>query len=253
MSEENTNPLDAQIIDWDNDASLGSETENTNERKNSARWMSFKEPGKYTVRLVGNGIKFRRWWQPFDFKDRVITHDLFRPSKDKDQSEVDPAWKAGFYPKTTYAIICIDRADGEVKILEKGKQIFDAFKDWQDANNKKPGGKQAPDFQIKLEWPQGNKRAANYSVTSAGDSKELTEEEKEKVRKFASEVDLKELYRATSLEKIKELWDAIPEDQKVPETKDKESTSSNNNSTPIVEDNGGDDLFGSDDDDSNSF
>jgi len=171
-------------------------------------FMKFEKPGNYTIRLVGNHVKFRRHWAPFT--DRVITHDDY-----KDQ---DPAWQAGFYPRETFAIHVIDRADGKLKILEKGRSLLKQFASYKIVNEINPAGKEGPDWVITLEWPAGNKRQAKYSATAKAKAAPFTAEEVEMIK--ASKAPLIEIYASTPLAKIQELWDALPDEAKIPPKKD---------------------------------
>lgn len=217
MSEENTN-TNFSYGDWDTD--FKSKDQNNNNPNGGAggerrktNYIKFDKPGVYQVRLFGKFVKFYSHWQPFDRK--VITL--------KEWSKEDPATVAGFYPRQTWAIHVIDRADGAVKVLEKGKKIFECFANYKMVNNINPASAtEAPDFQIKVEWPKGNKRAAVYSVTALAKASPLTKEEIEKCK--AEKYPLEAIYKTTPLEKIKELWDALPEEKKIKPADEEEGT-----------------------------
>jgi hypothetical protein len=192
-----------------------------------------------------------RWWSPFT--TRIITHLSYK--------DEDPAWNAGFWPRKTFAIHVIDRADGQLKILEKGQSIFGAFADFKATNNINPAGKSGHDFVIKVEWPGGNKRQAKYTVSPVISPSPWTEEEVAMIKE--QHADLKKIYAPTPLEKIKEAWDALPEDAKIPPKREgEESKSVPSEKAPApapapapvetVAVNDDDDLFG-DNDDSTGF
>ena len=208
VTEKEANPLDAQYGDWVADF----KDKGDNNSKGRIEWMKFDKPGKYKVRLVGKYVKYLKHFRPFGKGHRILTH----PSYKKE----DPAWQAGFYPATTFAIHIIDRADGKVKLLDKGRKIFECFFDYGTANNINPAGPEAPNFEIKVEWPGGNKMRARYSAVAAGGAAPLTDEEKELIR--TSHVELGHIYRATPLEKIKEAWEAVPEQYRTPPKRDDE-------------------------------
>jgi len=249
----------AENGNWDEDFK-GPEEKNSNGGNNEGQrkldWMKFPEKGEYRVRLCGKFVRFHRWWSPFT--SRVITHISY-----KDQ---DPAWNAGFWPRKTFAIHVIDRNDvdaehptGKLKILEKGSSIFEAFANFKRINKIDPAGKQGPDFVITVNWPGNNKRAATYTVTATQGAAEWTQQELEMVKR--DHADLKKIYAPTPLEKIVELWDALPEDAKVPPKSEEKNVSSETSTpappmqeTPPVETvavDDADDLFG--DDDSTGF
>jgi len=196
MSEDKA----AQSGNWDEDfapktAGGGSQSGDT---KN--KYMSLSEAGNYRVRLVGNHVKFYRHWSPV----KAITH--------YDYKSKDPAWQAGFYPSKRFAINVIDRSDGQLKILEKGAQVFQAFSEYKSLFDKNPAGKDGPDFNIKVEIPGGDKRSTKYTVTHL-DSAPFTEAEKAMIRENI--FDLPKIYKSTPLDKIQEQWDALPDEDKI--------------------------------------
>jgi len=250
MSEtKETNPLDAQYGDWASDFNKENK-ENTNS-KGKIEWMKFDKPGKYKVRLVGKYVKYLKHYKPFPKGIRVLTHPSYKGE--------DPAWKAGFYPADTFVIHIIDKQDSKLKLLDKGRKIFECFFDYGTANNINPAGPEAPNFEIKVEWPNGNKNRAKYSAVAYGGVSTLTPEEKELIK--TNHVDLGTLYRATPLAKIKELWEAVPEQYRIPKRDDDDVPTSSGNKTsskkddkvetlPAIEEDMGkapaeeDDLFG---------
>ena len=244
MSEENKQ---ASVGDWDNDFPSDEENKsNENQSNNRIPFMKFDKPKDYTVRLVGNHVKFYRHWQPFT--DRVITHP--------DYKSEDPAWQAKFYPRETFAIHVIDREDGQLKILEKGRSLFKQFARYKLVNEVNPAGKDGPDWVITVEWPNGNKRQAKYNATPKAKPAPWTEEEIKMIK--AKKAPLKDIYATTPLEKIQELWNNLPDEAKIPPKKDKEEDDKPKDETPtkkVVDetppdiDDEDDDLFGDDGDD----
>ena len=247
-TSKEANPLDAQYGDWVADFT---KKEGSGEGKGKGRieWMRFEKPGKYKVRLVGKYVKYLKHYKPFGKGVRIITHPSYKSE--------DPAWKAGFYPGNTYVIHMIDRTDGKLKLLDKGHRLFECFFDYGTANNINPAGPDAPNFEIKVEWPNGNKNRAKYSAVASGGPAPLTPEEKELIK--ANHVELGLIYRASSLTKIKEAWEAVPEQYRTPKRDDEEATATTEApkaavtqapTPPAIEENMGsapaedDDLFG---------
>ena len=195
---------------WDTD--FPPETENqggekskggNNSGKGRLPYMKFDKPGEYTVRLVGKHVKFQRHWKPFT--ERVITDEAYKGK--------DPAWNAGFYPRETFAIHIIDRADGQLKILEKGRSLFKCFAREKAVNEIDPAGREGSDFVITVAWPNGNKMQATYQANAKKKASPFTEEE---IANFkAKKAPLKDMYSSTPLEKIQQLWDALPDSEKV--------------------------------------
>jgi len=209
MSENETkeqNPLDAQFGDWMKDFAKKEGSSGGGASRNKIEWIKFDKPGKYPVRLIGKYVEYLKHYKPFPFGTRLISHPSYKGK--------DPAWAAGFYPGTSYAIHIIDRADGKLKILDKGRKLFECFFDYGTANGIDPAGKDAPNFVIKVEWPNGNKKLAKYSAVAAGGACPLTAEEITTVK--AGRANLGQIYRATPLEKILEAWEAVPEQYRTP-------------------------------------
>lgn len=206
MSDDEMNgKKDAALGNWDEDFN------NNYNADNRPVYMQFPEKGDYRVRFVGQPVSFSKFGDPFDFKDRVIVDPAVK-------DEV-PATKAGFYPRSYYAIHLIDRRDGALKILEKSKMFFNPIASFKKTNNIDPGGiNEGHDFTISVDWPGKNKRQTKYSIQPCLSPSPLTEEEK----KMAKEKhwNLKKLYASTPLAKIKELWDALPEEAKIPKSKE---------------------------------
>jgi len=199
---------EAEKGSWDEFEDKEKKVEDQSDKKRLP-FVKFDKPGDYTFRLVGGYVKFLRYWAPFSSKDRVITH--------KDYLNEDPVYKAGFYPKETYAIHVIDRADGKLKILEKGRSIFKEFAKYRTINDIDPAGKNGPDFVITVEIPKGQRKSTKYTVTAKAKPAPFTQEEATMI--MANHITLTEMYKSTSLEKIKELWSALPDEAKTPPPK----------------------------------
>jgi len=150
-----------------------------------------------------------------------------------------------------------------LKILEKGSSIFERFANYKRINDVDPASKDGPEFVITVTWPGGNKRRAEYSVEARNRPAPWTKEEVAMIKK--EHVTLQKLYAPTPLEKIQELWDALPDEAKIPPKRDDDEDEGSSPSpapapTPIKETppkevvptTDDDDLFG-DDDDSTGF
>lgn len=206
-----TEAIKADESDWLADfAEKENNNKDGNQDKKKSEWMRFDKPGQYTIRLVGKGVKFLKYFKPFGKGVRVITH--------KNYKDEDPAWQAGFYPNDTFAIHVIDRADGKLKILEKGKGLFKHFANYQKINEVNPAGKNGPDFVVTVEWPNGDKQLAKYTATAKAKPAPFTEQEVEMIK--ANLAPLRSIYKTSLLEKIKELWEALPPAAKIPVKKE---------------------------------
>ncbi len=247
-------------------ADKGSWDDFTNEENNSSKssektkiiYMDTSKAGKYTVRPVGPHIKCRKLFKPYK-----------ATLKDEDKA-TDPAWKAGFFPNKRYAINVIDRADGKLKVLEKGATVFKSFANYKAIFNKNPSDvNEGADFIITVVIPkkngQPNKLKTEYTVTHLKETP-LTSEEKAMIKEQKL-WPLTDIYKPTSLEKRMELWNALPEAEKIapkPEYNDEDKGQKSeplvNKSAPVEEkmsgspsedndlfDVGGDDKSGKDD------
>ena len=212
----------AEKGDWDSliesEKKQQAKSEN-NDGKRKLEFMSFPNPGQYTVRLVGDHVSFLKHFSPIN----ATTHE--------DWKGEDPAWKAGFYPRRRYAIHIIDRADGKLKILEKGPGIFKKFSNYKAVKGINPAGKDGPNFIISVKIPKDSngqfvKRQTEYEVMP-DEKAPLTEEEVAMIKEQGF-YDLSKIYSTTPLDKIQEMWDAVPDNQKIPPKKEDENSSDSN-------------------------
>jgi len=74
-----------------------------------------------------------------------------------------------------YAINVIDREDNQLKILEGGISIFEAFRSYHEMTEKSPGGKNAADFKLEVTGQKGK----DYYKVNKHQSTTLTDEEVE--------------------------------------------------------------------------
>jgi len=224
------------VGNWDEDfkednKNGGSGSTSNNPDRPKAVYIDMKQPGIYKIRLVGAHVKFRKHFRPY-----------MANVQDGDK-DIDPAWKAGFFPPQKWAINVIDRADGKLKILEKGATVFKHFANYKALFGIDPSGKEGPDFAITVTIPKGkdgkpNKLKTEYAVThlekapftqadmkvicKLDDKGEIKKDEKDKP--ISNLWRLKEIYRTTSPEKMKKMWDALPEDKKIAPKREGDTT-----------------------------
>lgn len=207
-----------EATDQPNEGNWDADFQTEEERKESsggeyqkATYMDTGEPGTYKFRLAGPHVKFRKHWKPF----RATVKD--------DGKSSDPAWQAGFVPGRRFAINVIDKTGlaegetGELKILEKGAMVFKNFANYKQATGKDPAGKDGPDFVMTVTVPmkdgKPNKMKTEYSVIPV-EAAPFSEAERAMIKEnglFA----LKDIYKPLATEKLKELWDELPEDKKI--------------------------------------
>jgi len=206
----------AEKGNWDEDfkedgnPSKGGEGQPSSGRK--AVYMDLSKPGNYRVRLVGPHIKCRKHFKPY----KATVQDT--------DKELDPAWKAGWFPSRRFAVNVIDKTGlkagetGVLKILEKGPQVFKVFANYKAVWGVDPAGKEGPDFNIKVEIPKkDDKMSTEYTVMNL--EKAPLSETEIKMIKEQTLFPLTEIYKSTSPDKLKEMWDALPDAAKVPPKK----------------------------------
>lgn len=208
--------MKAEIGTWDDINNRQNEkNQSSGEQKARLPFVSFPKSGIYKMRLIGKHIRCLKYWSPI----KAITHPDYKGK--------DPAWVAGFYPPTKYAIHVIDRADGKLKLLEKGNSLFKYFANFKAVEGIDPAGKDAPDVSITVNYPSDGKggiikQKAEYVVQFARKNTPLTEEELKMFKE--QKIDLQERYKSDTLEKITELWNALSDSAKIPPKKDKKES-----------------------------
>lgn len=222
------------VGNWDEDFKEEKKSSNAPDSNKSDRpktvYIDMKKPGIYKVRLVSSHVKFRKHFKPY----QAIVQD-----GDKD---IDPAWKNGWFPGQKWAINVIDRSDGVLKVLEKGATVFKHFANYKALFGIDPSGKDGPDFAITVKIPTGkdgkpNKLKTEYNVVhlekapfTAADMKVICKTDEkgniikdEKGKPISNLWKLKEIYKTTSPEKMKKMWDELPDDKKIAPKRDNDS------------------------------
>jgi hypothetical protein len=206
----------AEKGNWD--ADFNEEEKPVMDESKKTLYLDTSKPGKYIVRLVGAHVKCRRHFKPY----RATVQD--------DEKNIDPAWLAGFFPSRRFAVNVIDRADNKLKVLEKGVTVFKTFADYKSATGKDPAGiKEGSDFVITVSIPKGNKLNTEYSVISIKETP-LTKEEIEMI-KAQKLWPLTQIYKSTPAEKMKEMWDALSDSQKIAPKRDNDDGAKTSAST----------------------
>jgi len=204
----------AQKGNWDEDFKQDEGNGGGNGDRPKTLYMDITKSGKYQVRPVGPHIKCRKFFNPY----RCTLQD-----SDK---ETDPAWKAGFFPSRRYAINVIDRADGILKVLEKGTSVFKWFANYKAVSGKNPSNaKEGSDFVITVTVPklpngQPNKLKTEYMVMPVKETP-LSKEEIEMI-KAQKLWPLTEIYKSTPLEKRQQMWSELSDSAKIPPKKGKD-------------------------------
>lgn len=237
--------------DFADDPNNGDGNNNNNNNNNfpKTEYMKMDKAGTYKIRLVGPYVKFRKHFKPY----RATVQDS--------EKDIDPAWVAGFWPQERFAINVIDRADGKLKILEKPKSLFKLFHAYKIATNNDPTGKEGPDWSVTVKIPKDkngapDKLKTEYTATHL-DKTPFTKEEMKLIYKHDESGNpikgedgkrvsglwpLKKIYKSTSAEAMKKMWDELPADKKIPpkpkakdESKKEPAVSDNSGAEPIEE------------------
>lgn len=183
-------------------------------------YLDTSKGGDYTFRPVGPHIKCRKAFKPY-------TATL----QDSDL-DTDPASKAGWFFSKRYAINVIDRADGQLKVLEKGATVFKGFANYKSVFGKNPSDvKEGADFMLKVKIPKGadgkpNKLKTEYTVMHLKETP-LTDAEVAMIKEKKL-FPLTDIYKSTPLERRQAMWDALPESAKVPPKKEPKEGSGKN-------------------------
>jgi len=136
----------SQVIEW-NQISEGGNKSNSGSKAVFLRLNA----GTYVVRLIGTLVAMNKFMVEKDGR--------WRSAVCEDPNNNPVTKNHGLNPSERYAINVIDRADGEVKILEGGVKVFGEFKKYYKHTQKNPGGRDGADFKI--------------VVTGAGRSKKI--------------------------------------------------------------------------------
>ena len=130
--------------------------------------------GNNKLRIVSEAVERPRFWSQ-EYKNNF---DYVPALDDAFLAAYNANHEAPIRVKNNYVVYVIDRADGEIKILEIGKTITDQLRELSVSEDYKFDDVPPYDMTIKKE---GEKMSTKYTVMAARDNTELTDEEKEKV------------------------------------------------------------------------
>jgi len=223
-----TDELKAEKGEWSDFSKDNQKPLATGTQFRKAEFMSMSQPGTYLIRLVGTHVKFRRHWQPY----KARTHDALR--------DKDPAWQAGFIPKKRYAINIIDKTGvaegqaGTLKVMEQGQTVFEAFHLYKETTGIDPAGKDGPNFAIKVDIPKLpngdlDRLHTSYGVVPLAPCPFTDAEKKilcqtdadgnivkgENGKPASNLYPLSKIFKPDTIEKMQELWDALPDNKKI--------------------------------------
>lgn len=183
------------VIDW------GDFTPNSGNKRNGDKlsFLWLKSGNTYRVRPVAKPVIFYKYFYRKDGKLRTAI------CEDPNSCPVKVAHPELEIPNERFAILVIDRADGELKVMEFPKSVFMSIKAWNEATGQNPGGEQGVDWAIQITG-QG-KTNTKYTVTATKITP-FSNEEKEMIIKVIKNKDgtpsnyLENMFKAHTTEQI---------------------------------------------------
>jgi hypothetical protein len=170
----------SQTIDWKDvsDEKAGKSSGKSNFLRLNA--------GTHVVRLLGPPIAMNKFM--------VQGNDQRWRSAVCEDAENNPVTKNhGVNPSERYAINVIDRADGELKILEGGVKVFGEFKKYFTMTGNNPGAKEGADFKIVVTGAGRSKKI----ITTFDRKNSLTEDEVAYVKGRGGLNKLEDIFKVT--------------------------------------------------------
>ena len=174
-------------------------------------WMKLEEREEpYHIRLVTSPDPFYKHFMVF----KLLGKYPVSPAVQEAQADLDVAWKeGGWKPSKRYASLVIDRADGVLKVLEAGSQVFSEFGKYKKVTKTNPAGKTTgPDWIISVGRSKNNQKEYTCMMDVSKGATPLTPEEISMIE--ASNLDLSKLIKKVSPEEIRALWYQLPEERR---------------------------------------
>ena len=162
-------------------------------------FLKLQAGSKYRLRLVGSPLKYLQHWT---MSGSSVT--CRSPGTDPTTGQiVDPLMLMGEEPKVRFAMWVLNRDDGnKLQIIDFPPQLAQHFALWKEGFNDEPGGKNGPDWQIKLDAPGGVKSQTKYSALAL-DRAPFTEEELKRIQDGKLRERLDDVRRANTPEEIR--------------------------------------------------
>ena len=187
------------MMDW-NEVEVRSSNEGSGSKVSNEIYLNFKQ-GKFKVRLVHKPIFYKQYFidPKYSSFEKVLPIIV-----DPDD---DPLADLGHYGGIKCATNVIDREDGKVKVLRCGKTVYENFAAYAQETEVAPGSKDGPDFLIKVDDPNGDKRQRKYKVIPLAPAP-FTAEEKAMFKDKAGDSgihSLEEIFAAKTGDEVKEM------------------------------------------------
>jgi len=169
-------------------------------------YLRISEDTPIRIRLVGKAVKYFKHWNPIVAVSCGPDHDV--------------CWKEGGHkPRRRYSVWVIDRADGQMKVLDFGAQLMKHFSNWSKLFKKNPGGPDGTDWLVSKEIPTSknesgsyvkDKRNTTYSAVHDAPTP-FSDDELAMIQAKVEKCPLAKLRKPDTPERIAELWEEYKE------------------------------------------
>jgi len=166
------------------------------------RFLRFEKDKKYIVRPFAPAVEYTKIFIKRGTPSVVVHPD----DQDEAVRRLSEAAGEQAKPSPKYAMFVIDRADGRVKIMEGGPQIFKQISSWASGSGIDPGSGQGGDWQIEVVGDgKSRKYTAQYLCPKMFSDAEkqmiakLKEEGRLKLPNYIKEVALEDVLEAAKL------------------------------------------------------
>ena len=177
----------SNVINWE-EIGKGSKTQGGG-KQGDIQFLRLQSGNTYVVRPLGSPVIFHKY---------LVQHDgEWRSAICEDPENCPVRQKHNTEPRERYAVNVIDRADGEIKVMEGPVTVFKVFRTYFEGTANRPGGAQGADFKIVI---TGSGLKTRYD-TQCVKRTPFTDEEKKKLQAEGL-YKLDRIYKATSSEEI---------------------------------------------------
>lgn len=168
----------------------------------SVPFMKFESDKSYMVRPLGEAVRFYKFFIGKG-KPSIIVGSQDKEAAAKLLSEKSGEEKK---PSERYAMFVIDRADGRIKVMEAGYQVFEKFSIWAKAAQISPGSSAGGDWQIKVTGEGVGGANPRKYIPVFISNKPFSEDEKTMIKKMKAEkkLQLSDIFKETPLNEILE-------------------------------------------------
>jgi len=180
------------LITWDQVAPPSSG--NAAAGSGKGKFFRFEAGKSHRVRPLGRPVVFYKFFHEHNGQVRTAVCD------EKTAKSIEA--KHGVNASRKYAIVVIDRADGELRIMEGGSSIFEELRKYFEMTQEEPGSGNGGDFVIDSILPSdGNRRRIRYQ-TKFKEKTPVTADERKLVEERADDFKLTDIYKSLSEEEV---------------------------------------------------